>query len=54
MDKVCRWCKYYENGYCVKAEANLIVEDNNGWDEITDTVKVRIKEPESFYCSKWE
>lgn len=51
MDKVCRWCKHYENGNCTRGNFYLIGECGY---EVEDEIDLSIKEPESFYCSNWE
>lgn len=53
---VCRWCKHYENGCCVKDNFIAVDRDQQGnIDDIAnDKVELVIKEPETFYCKDWE
>lgn len=53
MYHVYRWCKHYENGCCVRAEDNFIVE-NEFTGEVEEHNRFTVKEPESFYCKDWE
>ena len=54
MEKVCRWCKHYENGMCLRL-AEAIDVDTLGERRMSgEDVEIYIREPEGFYCKEWE
>lgn len=52
MERVCRYCKHYADGECLKAKDVLLVLTEFEVEE--SEFEIHISNPDNFYCKEWE